>query len=75
MSRTGSVKGPRARAKGTGPEDTPRGTGGAPVPCGHAPARRGYAAVSCFWSDVVVSIWMRRGLTLSLSGSVNCSIP
>ena len=33
------------------------------------------APTSRFWSSTSVSIWMRRGLTLSLSGTVKRSMP
>jgi hypothetical protein len=40
--------------------------------------RRNYLApapASCFWSSTWVSIWTRRGLTLSFSGTESRSIP
>ena len=39
------------------------------------PLLRYLAPTNCLWSSASVSIWTRRGLTLSLRGSVNRSIP
>lgn len=39
------------------------------------PGRHQRAPTSCFWSSTCVSIWMRRGLTLSFSGRVSRSMP